>query len=385
MAYSVFGRGYTNQWNLRPGAMTQIVCFRGHSGLAAVEKAWRLILEGMPERFLHHEVEWYASCLDTAIEPSELFLLLVLRDSHPVAICPLLRVREWVLGIPMTILTQPDHYVSEDFVYARSAGNETIFADVLRFLRAPGGIRHDMLRLDRVRADSAVMFSLSSAPVTDAVIRPDGFSAAIARNIVYTDGISRVPRKFRANLRAASRRLSSLGGVTFQHVRTCPEIEHAFATFLQIEASGWKRGNGAIATDVDYTRFYKTLSERFGVAGKCEISMLMNNDRCLAAQLIFITGNTLTVLKTAYDQNFRRFSPGHVLLSQTIERSSAPMQGGWIDLVSDPAWCRAWLPHRTPQFVVSAFRDALRPRLVKNLMSLQQVLSNTSILSRKGF
>ena len=157
-------------------------------------------------------------------------------------------------------------------------------------------------------------------------------------------------RSFRHNLNKAAHRLAKLHEVHFVTAAKTGDLDAEFATFLEVEASGWKGESGArvaIRCHEPWLAFFRDLAANLrGDADYCEISALYAEGRCLASQFATRTGKTYSVLKIGHDEAYRHVAPGQLLVERLVERCCQDPGIEQFDMVSDAPWLRGWRPNQ---------------------------------------
>lgn len=91
---------------------------------------------------------------------------------------------------------------------------------------------------------------------------------------------------------------------------------------LELEAGGWKGRRGtAILSRPDTAAFYGRLAESYARRGELRLSTLTAAGRLVAFDLCIVAHGRAWALKGAYDEAFRRYAPGLLLLIAQIERA----------------------------------------------------------------
>lgn len=100
--------------------------------------------------------------------------------------------------------------------------------------------------------------------------------------------------------------------------------------FLELENSGWKgEGESSIKTLPDnYRRYYQGLITQLANKDQLWISLLFFENQYIAGAFIFSEDEIIHVFKTAYNEEFKQFSPSNMLLLENIrilgEQPDAP-------------------------------------------------------------
>lgn len=144
-----------------------------------------------------------------------------------------------------------------------------------------------------------------------ALLAPDGARA---------DYLERaIPRRHRKERRRQRQRLADLGLVETTVVRDAPSIVPALDDFFALEAGGWKgRAGTATVADQRLRGFVTSAVTALAREDKASVSRLSVNGQAIAAAITLRSGDSAWGWKIAYDESFRRASPGvQVLLDVT--------------------------------------------------------------------
>ena len=99
------------------------------------------------------------------------------------------------------------------------------------------------------------------------------------------------------------------------------DVDRDMDAALVVEASGWKGRQGtAIASSPLTNRFYREMARAFHGSGELRLSRLHVDGRLAAVDLALVRGDRYFLLKTGYDESFRRAGPGLVLRLAVVER-----------------------------------------------------------------
>jgi len=99
------------------------------------------------------------------------------------------------------------------------------------------------------------------------------------------------------------------------------DLDAELARGFAVEASGWKGQNGtAILSDERTITFYRAVAEAFAERGELRLSRIVIDGQWAAFDLCLLHDSRLYLLKTGYDERFRRLAPGLVMRLSIIER-----------------------------------------------------------------
>lgn len=120
--------------------------------------------------------------------------------------------------------------------------------------------------------------------------------------------------KKRKELRRQQSRLSELGELRFERSDGGVGLADWIAEFLALERRGWKGANGSALDCAGETReLFRNALTGAAEEGKLELLALRLDGRAIAMLVNFITPPGAFSFKTAFDEDYARFSPGVLL------------------------------------------------------------------------
>ncbi|NNM72373.1 GNAT family N-acetyltransferase [Enterovirga aerilata] len=216
-------------------------------------------------------------------------------------------------------------------------------------------------------------------------LHPDGTVAATLDEICARDGLQRaiLGTHQRAMLRSPlpggqyiratletrrrkeadrqRRRLAEEGELVFRVARGPDEIAAAFGAFIRIEAAGWKgRAGTALVHAPGAEAFFREAALALSLRGEFRIGTLSLDGLPVAVGLLAEHGRRAFYVKTAYDENFARFSPGLLLtldLTAHLLDDHGIADADSIAVADHPMIDRIW----TERFAVTSIVVATRP------------------------
>ena len=127
------------------------------------------------------------------------------------------------------------------------------------------------------------------------------------------------PAHFR-ELRRQWRKLDALGELSYNVARQPADIRLRMEEFLLLEASGWKgRARTALINDRYGAAFAREAVTNLAETDGVRIHTLDLDGRAIAAMVVFLMGGEAYTWKTAYDEEFARYSPGKLLVAELTE------------------------------------------------------------------
>lgn len=116
-------------------------------------------------------------------------------------------------------------------------------------------------------------------------------------------------------LRRLRRRLADQGELVYAVARQPEEVRQGIETFLMLEASGWKgRRRTAMAMDRYRAAFVREAGHRLAEKDLCRVHTLHLGGKPIACLVVFVESGVAYTWKTAYDEDYARFSPGMLLM-----------------------------------------------------------------------
>lgn len=136
--------------------------------------------------------------------------------------------------------------------------------------------------------------------------------------------------KKRKELRRQKNRLSEEGSLIFTCNRSDTGLAGWTQEFLALEQRGWKGGNGSALASAEATRaLFADVLSGAAIAGKLERLDLRLDGKPLAMLVNFLCAPGSFSFKTAFDEDYARFSPGVLLQIENL---------ALLDH-ADVAWC----------------------------------------------
>ncbi|MFV1959512.1 MAG: GNAT family N-acetyltransferase, partial [Planctomycetota bacterium] len=313
--------------------------------------AWDALAASLPQTMPMLSHAWVATWLEGHLsEGGRPLGLFAYAGARLVGVLAGLLLPRRVLGLARERFRVPCAYVTEDgdLALAPDRAVEALGALLAALRRTQprclavdlGGVRDDSPTLEAVRAGVAGWSVAMDVDVTGASIPLDGGFEA------WEAGLGKSLRKsFRSGRNRLRREGRELVHVAYRGSDARPEQLEDLAA---LEAAGWKGREGtAIASREESRTKYGSLARRFAAQGRLEWHHFLIGDELAAARMVIRYDQGLMLLRSAYDERFRRFNPGnlslHLLMADAFERGVT----GEINLVTDWPWCRPWnMRHR---------------------------------------
>ncbi|QNO26451.1 GNAT family N-acetyltransferase [Sphingopyxis sp. OPL5] len=284
-------------------------------------------------------------CLQSALhllDPERLTRLVMVRDGADgpvIGVMPLAPASHYG-RLPFRHVTgwaHPNHFHGAPLV---RAGFESLFwsillgwCDAARWaktlvhmprLTEDGPLHRALVDIARGRGGEAEIVHREERALLESTLSPED----------YWDGAVRA--KKRKEHRRQANRLAEQGAVAFRRWSADEPVEPWIDAFLDLEARGWKgRAGSALASHGETEAWFRAILAGAAEAGRLDMRALDLDGRPLAMLVNFLCPPGGFSFKTAFDENYARFSPG-VLLQQANLDLLADDRVDWIDSCAAP-------------------------------------------------
>jgi CelD/BcsL family acetyltransferase involved in cellulose biosynthesis len=156
----------------------------------------------------------------------------------------------------------------------------------------------------------------------------------------YAAGLS---RNFRSTLNRTRRQLEARGPLSIVIRQTGEDAERAFEEFLSVDDASWKSSGGEVISKSGRLRnYYGSLISRYMAAGRGWVSVVLSNERPIAAALGFQHGQAAYALKVSSDARVESSTtaPGHLAVLALVEEAFRRDLKQFHFLSGAPSWER---------------------------------------------
>jgi CelD/BcsL family acetyltransferase involved in cellulose biosynthesis len=191
-------------------------------------------------------------------------------------------------------------------------------------LTEDGPLHRALVDVARVRGGEAGVVHREERALLESTLSPEAYWDAAVR------------AKKRKEHRRQANRLADQGAVTFRRWSAGEPVEPWIDAFLDLEARGWKgRAGSALASHGDTEAWSRAIIAGAAEAGRLDMRTLDLDGRPLAMLVNFLAPPGGFSFKTAFDEDYARFSPG-VLLQQANLDLLTDERIDWVDSCAAP-------------------------------------------------
>lgn len=251
---------------------------------------------------------WFVNLTDIALEVDQSLLLACVVDvENALAILPLIKnpSKEW---------TSLSHRYSSLFTLLLSSENQE---DTLNCLAQ--GLKQlpfEYLSLDPVADDDNAINALQAA------LQKQGFECYRTFRFVnwfkqlkgqsFAEYWAERPSKVRNTIERKQRKLEREQNVKLRLVTSQNEMQQALKEYHALYAESWKARE-------QFTTLVEALVQRFTDKGWTRMGFLTIDGKPIAAHLWFVAHQKASIFRLVYDQQWKQYSPGSVLMRFMME------------------------------------------------------------------
>ena len=337
---------------------------REREDLEAIRERWNELARGQGGYGAFLCFDWFSLWVEHFLGQQELFILTVSDEEEIVCIVPCLRSRRKMYGTRARSIElignaySPFRYLLLN-QHGEAAGRRLI-ASIIAFLKNQKSC-WDLVDFRSIPEEKG-WFDLLKGAVQDS-----GMAASHYTDYGdwYLDGIeysgeeyiAGLPKKIRKDVAYCRRRLEKLGNVEIRIVRETAGLDASIDEYYMVYAKSWQKRE-AIGPN-----FHRDLAMMAAEKGWLRLGFLSYDGDPIAAQFWVTCEDTSFILKTVYDQAYRKFSPGKVL---TLEMMKYAIDVDGVNEIDygqgDEAYKKEWTPKRRERKGVLLFHDNARGR-----------------------
>jgi hypothetical protein len=121
-------------------------------------------------------------------------------------------------------------------------------------------------------------------------------------------------------MRRQWRLLEQKGEVSYEVARQPRDVHLRMEEFLALEAKGWKgKKRSALVLDRHHAAFAREAVSNLVAVDAVRVHTINLDGRAIASMIVLMMGSEACTWKTAYDEDFARFSPGKLLMARVTE------------------------------------------------------------------
>lgn len=280
---------------------------------------------------------WQLSCITAFAASKKLEILIVVERGKLLALCSLARTSrlgERYEQVGARKLVEPGGCYFADEASLQTLVNALGHVDYSlalgRVLVNSPSLR--AVRNAQPRTGTVLIMQAGNCPYIDLTAKPASINEMLGSHL-------------KSDLRRARRKAEALGSVDFEII--APESRAQFLDlyeqFLRVEASSWKgRAGTALSLDPQRRAFFREYGIRASSKGILRIARMRIGEETVAMQYAVQCGERFWLLKVGYDEAYRKCSPGHLLMYETLRYAVQQGLRSYEFLGGADDWTRRW-------------------------------------------
>jgi len=194
---------------------------------------------------------------------------------------------------------------------------------------------------------------------------PGPFSPWLTLPASWDELMQNVSSSLRAQVGRRRRMLEREGTVTFRVGGSSATLARDLEIFLALEASGWKGRSGtAITSKASTNRLYREFARGAAAQGWLRLYFLELDGEAIAADYGCALAGTGVFIKTGFNEDHGRLSPGLMLRAEVLRSSIEEGLAGYDFLGQPDSYKTRWTSEVRPRVQIFAYRGIARPGYV---------------------
>lgn len=330
-----------------------------------MEKEWNDLLShslnDIP--FLRHE--WVKHWWKNFVEPNEKVQIFLIYESEKlIAIAPFMATREkgYILTYRVLKLMVNSHSYRSDLIIRRGYENSDIVKYIWQYVKDRN--KWDYLKLRDVPdfANESITIKefkkLTSSLGFHISLETPRYSPLIVLEGDWETYFKNRKGHFRRNLNRREKKLAKeIGEIRIEKIEDShPELHELLDKGFEVEASGWKGEKGsAILNNEAIRKFYHRVADEAVKQGWLKLYFLYAGDQLLAFDYCFVYCDRFYLMKVGYDEQFKRYAPGHLLKKYEIRECFENGLKEYDFLGQQMEWKMEWADNIRPQYTIFVY------------------------------
>ncbi len=289
-------------------ASTTVDWITDRQGFAALAGEWDAVLPDDARPFDHHC--WYATWWEA------------FGDSHELAVCTLRRGGELAGVLPLIRDGRGLRALANvhSSVFRPLASNEEAMERLMAEAMSQGAPRLELIAVPKDDPCVAPLAAGAREAPMRLLVEPGYVSPLVDTNGSFEAWRKESKPRWGAPLERFRRKMGRDHEAEFSIVEAPRDLEAELDDGFKVEASGWKGKAGtAITSTPETAAFYRALARVFHERDELRLSRIVLDGNTAAFDFCLLHRGRLYLLKTGFDERFRRLAPGLVMRLSSIE------------------------------------------------------------------
>lgn len=167
--------------------------------------------------------------------------------------------------------------------------------------------------------------------------------------------VANLPKKIRKDVPYCQRRLQKMGNLEFKLIKNDDLIDNYMNLYYDLYSKSWQEKEGIGPT------FHRDLAKMAAKKGWLRLGFLFLDDSPMSSQFWISCDDTAFILKTVYDQNYNKFSPGKILTAEMMKYVIDIDKVKTVDFVQgDESYKKDWTPKRRERKGIMVYNNNIK-------------------------
>lgn len=264
--------------------------------------------------------DWFKIWLDNFLDGNKLLILLLYRGGNIKTIAPFLIIEEKFKGINVrkieligNVHSPVRNFLFDEFDFMQ---RENCLLKIFEyfFKRYENWDIIDLYPIDE--KDENIVFLKNVIDKNNFKSTEELYFIKWYENKINYSGdeyINKRSKNIRQELRRRRKKLEELGKLEFKIIKNNDEIDKYMNYYYETYTKSWKKKERIGPT------FHRDLAKLASEKGWLRLGFLFLNDVPIASQFRIVSNGVCFFLKTAYNDQYRKYGPGTILLSEMIK------------------------------------------------------------------
>ena len=345
--------------------------------LRASRREWNALVERMRYPSVFSGWEWISTWWEHFGAEPDLRTLMVYRDGELKGILPLYLSRRSAarharVGRVLSYCAAADLYPDPLDIICAAEDAQGCGEAVLNYLRHPA-LDWDVLHLRFLTENSLLLRDLSHAAEYSPRVEQVSVAPYIPIAGSYDDYLDGLSANERSNIRRRRRKLIDAQGAAYTDFRS-DDPQHVLGALFELHQrrAAEKRIDSSFAR-TEVLSFVRVLLTRLN-RGSVWLRGIRHGSETIAVFLGFVAGGRLAYYQLGYEPAWSEFSPGSVLLQETIREAFESGLGEYNFLQGGEAFKHRWAREVRPLYAVDLFNRSFHGQLSRSLRAARRVL-----------
>ncbi|MHB9142965.1 MAG: GNAT family N-acetyltransferase [Paludibacter sp.] len=188
------------------------------------------------------------------------------------------------------------------------------------------------------------------------------------------------------NLKKAEKNLCTNNDLNLSIIHDRDELHKSFDELVELEYKGWKKDANASLKFNNVSRgFYSLLLDDLSIDRNAIIAKLTLSDRTIAMAFCIIVDDTMYGNAITYDEEYSKFSPGHLLLYKMLKDYFPARNLCYLNTLSEAKWFQLWKPLNIKVFNVYVIRNSFMKLVLQTGIAVFSRIKFSPIKKERGY